>query len=145
MSDNWGQNPPPAEPPSPPAQPAPPAPAVQPPAYAPPPAPAPGQYQPAPQAYAPQYVQPQSRGGEGQAIAALVIGILGVFTWCLPILGVPLAIVGIVLGVMGMKSSKRTLAIIGLVLCVLSLLGGIVNGVLGAVLAVSDPTFLESL
>ncbi len=139
MSDNWGQNPPPPAPPSaPPPQPAPPA-------YAPPQAPAPGQYLPAPQAPAPQFAQPQSRGGEGQAIAALVIGIVGLLTWCLPILGVPLAIIGIVLGVMGMKSSKRTLAIIGLVLCALSLLAGIVNGVLGAVLAVSDPTFLESL
>lgn len=141
MSDNWNQGQPPAAPgqPVPPAY-IPPAAPAQPPAYAPPPA---GQYVPAPQGY-PQ-PQPQARGGEGQAIAALVIGIVGALAWCLPIVGVPLAIVGIVLGAMGMKSSKRTLAIIGLVLCVLSLLAGITNGILGAVLAVSDPTFMDSL
>lgn len=163
MSDNLnqgqtpGSEPPPAPevPAPPPAPPAPEAPAPPPPVapvapaapvapqpvYAPPPQPA---YPPPAQpVYAPPppYPQTQRTGGEGQAIAALVIGIVGGLTWCLPLVGIPLAIIGIVLGVMGMKSTKRTLAIIGIVFCVLSLIAGIGNSVVGAVMSIQDPSF----
>ena len=69
------------------------------------------------------------------AIIALVLGCINLVAWCLPICGFPLSIGGIVCGCMGMGSpTKRVLAIIGLILCVLGLLGSIINGVIGAMM-----------
>jgi len=69
------------------------------------------------------------------AIASLVLGLLGLAAWCLPICGGPLAIIGIVLGVMGLKSQGRVMAIIGLVLNGLALLATIVNAAWGMKMA----------
>jgi hypothetical protein len=146
MSDNWNAPPPPPPPPppggeSPPAYPSPPPPASQP-AYPVPPQPTYPTVPPVPTqpGYPPQPPIPAVQGnqGDGMAIASLIIGIIGGLAWCLPFVGVPMAIIGIVLGVMGMKSSKRNLAIIGVVLCGLSLLAGVVNGIAGAILAVNN-------
>jgi hypothetical protein len=79
------------------------------------------------------------------AIVALVTGILGLCAWLLPICGFPIAIAAIVFGVLGMKSGKRTLAIVGLALGGLCILLSLVNAVLGAVIGLSDPNFLESI
>ncbi|MBD3280063.1 DUF4190 domain-containing protein [Candidatus Dojkabacteria bacterium] len=66
------------------------------------------------------------------AIAALILGVLNLCSWCLPICGCPMSIIGIVLGVMGMKSEKnKTLAIIGLVLSVFGLVASIGSAILG--------------
>ncbi|NPV87855.1 MAG: hypothetical protein HPY45_17795 [Anaerolineae bacterium] len=70
---------------------------------------------------------PPKKDHAGFAIASLVVGILslcpGVFLACL---GWPLALVAIVLGILGLKSSRRTLAIVGIVLAVLAILAGCV-------------------
>lgn len=70
------------------------------------------------------------------AIAALVLGVINLCAWFFPICGIPLAIIGIVLGLLGMKDpSQRTVAIIGIVLCGFGLLLGCGNGAYGAYLA----------
>lgn len=67
------------------------------------------------------------------AIASLVLGVVTLCAWFIPICGCPLSIIGIILGVMGLEApSQRTMAQIGLVLCVLTLLAAIGNGILGA-------------
>ncbi len=119
---------PPEPAPPPPAAPMPPPPAAAP-AYAPPPPSAPTP----PVSYAPQ---PPSAGG-GKAVAALVLGIIGMLAWCLPILGFPVNVAGLVLGIMDLKGPKRTFAIIGIVLCSIGLVLTIANGVGGCVLAMS--------
>jgi hypothetical protein len=68
---------------------------------------------------------------KGLAIAALVLGILNLCSWFLPICGGPMAIVGIILGILGIKSSQKTLAIVGIVLSALGLLATIVNAIAG--------------
>jgi hypothetical protein len=91
------------------------------------------------QQYQPQN-QPQSNG---MAIASLIMGILGVLLGCcLWYFTIPLSIAGLVLGIIVIKKKKggRTLAIVGIVLCSLSIIIGLVAGIL--VLAVmSDPEF----
>lgn len=64
---------------------------------------------------------------------ALVIGIVGIVSWFIPLIGFPMNITGIVLAV---KSSKAnpTVAGIALVLCVMSLTATIVNSVIGALM-----------
>lgn len=66
--------------------------------------------------------QPQGKGSnrQGFAIAALILGIVSAISIFIPIIGwiggIATGIVGIVLGILGKKSSKRSFAIVGLVL-----------------------------
>jgi hypothetical protein len=53
------------------------------------------------------------------AITSLVLGSLSLFAWLLPYWGSLLPLSGIVLGILGLKSTKRTLAIVGLALSIL--------------------------
>lgn len=55
------------------------------------------------------------------AVAALVLGIIGLIAWLLPILGYPVTIVGLVLGIKSVKSEKRGMAIAGIVMCSIDL------------------------
>lgn len=64
------------------------------------------------------------------AMTALIIGIVGLVTWCLPIVGLPLALVGMVLGVMSRSSRRRDLANAAIGLCVIVLLLSCVSGVI---------------
>jgi len=80
---------------------------------------------------------PPSAGGPADwiPITALVLGCVNLLSWCLPICGCPLGIGGIVLGVIGLKSTKyKNLAMIGLILSALSMLATLANGVLGVYL-----------
>ena len=64
----------------------------------------------------------QLEPGRGQAVAGLVLGIIGLLAWLIPLLGLPVSIVGIVLSALGRRSvSRRTMATIGLVLSIISL------------------------
>ena len=57
----------------------------------------------------------------GKNIAALVLGLIGIFAWLIPIIGLPIGIVGLVMGIMGMKRCGKGMAIAGIVLSVLCL------------------------
>lgn len=69
------------------------------------------------------------------AIVALVLGILGLGAWCLPICGGPLALIGIVLGVIGVRGEGKLISIIALVLNGLALLATIANAAWGMKMA----------
>jgi len=86
-------------------------------------------------------------GGDkkGLAIASLVLGILNLCSWFLPICGGPLAIVGIILGILGIKSSQKTLAIVGIILSALGLLATIVNAIVGAIWGLSNPDWYTEI
>ncbi len=74
---------------------------------------------------------------DGRAIAALVLGICSLVVWCCPLLGAPVAIIGLILGVLAWNSASRGMAIAGVVMCALGLLLSIANGILGAMMAIS--------
>ena len=69
------------------------------------------------------------------AIASLVLGIVSLIAWLLPIVGLPVSIVGLVLGCKTVKSDKKVMAIVGIVLSSIGLNLTIINGALGAYLA----------
>ena len=71
----------------------------------------------------------------GMAIASLVLGILSWCAWLFPICGGLVAVAGIVLGVLGMKSSKKNMAIAGIVIAAIGLILTLINAVAGALLA----------
>lgn len=74
----------------------------------------------------------QQQTGGGNAIASLVLGIIGMIAWYIPLFGAPITIVGLVLGIKGMKSNSRGMAIAGVVLCIIGLVFTIINGAIGA-------------
>lgn len=90
----------------------------------------------------PAYGVPQPKDQGGFAIASLVLGIVDLLAWLLPICGLPIGIAGIILGAIGAKSSKRGMAIAGIILCAIAIVLGIVNAVAGIAL-LSNPDFLE--
>lgn len=54
--------------------------------------------------------------------AGLVLGILGIFTSLVPIIGLPIQIIGLVLSSLSLKSHKRGQAIAGLTLCIMGII-----------------------
>jgi hypothetical protein len=75
-----------------------------------------------------------------------VLGVLNLCAWLLPICGFPLAIAGIVLGYLGMKSpEQKNLAIAGLALSGLGLLLACVNAIAGVVFAPQIQQMLDEI
>jgi hydrogenase/urease accessory protein HupE len=66
------------------------------------------------------------------AYGSVGLGALNLCAWFIPLIGCPLSIVGLVLGILGIKSPQRVLAIVGIVLCSLGLLASLVNAAWGA-------------
>ena len=52
-------------------------------------------------------VVPQTQGGSGLAVAALVLGIVSLVLFCIPYIGVPGAIIAIVLGIIARGKANR--------------------------------------
>ena len=93
----------------------------------------------APQVYPPYY--PQKASGGGKAIASLVLGIIGMFAWLLPIVGLPVTITGLVLGVKSKYSENRGMAIAGIILTIIGLTLTVVNAAVGAYLGATGQLF----
>jgi hypothetical protein len=89
---------------------------------------------PPPASYGGSYgpVAASGTGGGGLAIAALILSIFSMVTWLLPIIGLPISITGLVLGIIGRKGSNRGLAITGIILSSVSLVLVLLNAALGA-------------
>lgn len=61
-------------------------------------------------------IETEKKSGKGLAIAALICGILGLVTCWIPFVGLTLAIIGVVLGIIALvKKSSKGMAIAGLV------------------------------
>ena len=74
----------------------------------------------------PQYQPPPQPQGNGMAVAGMVLGIIGVVLICAPYIGLPCAIVAVILSALGKKKSKLTgtgggMATAGLVLSIIAL------------------------
>ena len=83
----------------------------------------PPMYPPPGYPYAPYPVMRQSEPGSGLAIAGLILGIIGVVSFFVFYISVPVSIIGIVLSALGRRSASRhTMAIWGLVLSIIGLL-----------------------
>ena len=74
---------------------------------------------------------------KGLSIASMILGIVGLLAWCIPLLGFPVCITGLILGIIGIKKGGKGMAIAGIILCSITLLLTLGNSILGAILAVS--------
>lgn len=64
--------------------------------------------------------------GTGLGDASLIIGILSVLVFWCPLIGIPLTLVGLILGCLGLRATRNGTAIAGVVLCAIFLLGSFV-------------------
>lgn len=88
----------------------------------------PGQPYPEGQQPAPMYYPvPQKPATNGLGVAAMVLGIVGILTCLVPVLGLILGVVAVILGILGMRKKNSTtgMAITGLILGGLATLVGI--------------------
>ena len=81
----------------------------------------------------------QGKDKSNLAIASLVLGIVGPFAAIIiALFGYVCGILAIVFGVKSLKSTRRTMAIVGLVLGIITLLVAVANSALGVMLAMSE-------
>lgn len=66
------------------------------------------------------------KNNNGKATASMILGIIALLDWLFPIFALPFNIVGLILGILGLKSIKKRRAkygiimnIIGIVLCII--------------------------
>ena len=78
---------------------------------------------------------------KGFSIASMVLGIVGFLAWCIPLLGYPVCIVGLVLGILGRKKGGKGMAIAGIIMCAITLVLTLVNAALGAYLGATGQLF----
>lgn len=76
-------------------------------------------------------VPPTAPTSGGKATAALVLGICGLVAWIIPLIGLPVTIVGLVLAVKGLKQHKK-FAKAAMILAIIGLVASIANFAVGA-------------
>ena len=76
--------------------------------------------------------------------ASLIVGIIGLISWMIPTIGVPLTIIGLVFGIKGYKHSKKGLSYAGVVLCSISLLASVTNVAIGTYKGATGELFTSS-
>jgi hypothetical protein len=84
---------------------------------------------------------PNGQPGAGKATASLVLGLVGLVAWLIPLFGLPISITGLVLGIVGLKSTRRGLAVAGVVLCAIVLVLSVINSAVGAYLGATGQLF----
>ncbi len=75
------------------------------------------------------------------AIISLIVGILSLPSWLLPICGFPISITALITGIVGLQSSRRWMAIVGIVLSVVSLVLTVANAAIGFYLGLTGQLF----
>jgi hypothetical protein len=63
--------------------------------------------------------------------ASIILGILGISTWPLPFLGFPTNVIGLALGILGLKRHRRRMAVAGTAMCSIGLALTIANLAVG--------------
>jgi len=74
------------------------------------------------------------------AIASMILGIFNLLTWLVPICGFPMSVTGLVLGFVGKNSSRRGMAIAGIVMCLIGLVLTLINATIGAYIGYTSYT-----
>lgn len=80
------------------------------------------------------YQSLQDSGGDGNAVASLTLGIVSMFAWFCPMIGLPVSILGIVFGSISRKKRPGAMALAGIILSIIGLMLSLVNAIWGAYL-----------
>lgn len=77
----------------------------------------------------------------GCSVASMILGIIGFLAWCLPLVGFPVCITGLILGILGIKRGGKGMAIAGIIMCAVTLIFTIINSAVGAYLGATGQLF----
>ena len=69
---------------------------------------------------------------DNRASTSLILGILSLIAWLLPLIGYPVTIIGIVMGIKSKDSASQNLALAGLILSIIGLAFTVANSAIGA-------------
>ena len=75
-----------------------------------------------------------------KSVAALVLGILSLIFWLLPFIGLPITIVGLVLGIIGVYEHRKY-AIAALICSIIGLAFVVANAAIGAYMGITGQYF----
>ena len=73
-----------------------------------------------------------SRKGAKSAKASFILGMIGMFAWFIPVIGLPVALTGLILGISGLLGRRKILSTVGITLSTISLIATICNAAIGA-------------
>jgi tetratricopeptide (TPR) repeat protein len=74
----------------------------------------------------------ENKPSSGLVHTSLIVGFLSAVGWLLPIVGFPVSIVGVALGIAAWNSSKQNEAVAGVVLSIIGLIASVINAIIGA-------------
>lgn len=74
----------------------------------------------------------------GMSIASLILGIIGLVAWILPLLGYPINIIGIILGIISNKKEKNKFSKTGIILSAIGLGITAINSIAGVIMVLSQ-------
>lgn len=73
----------------------------------------------------------------GKSIASFVLGLVGIIAWLIPLFGYPVTIVGLSLGCIARKEEKNTYSLVGIILCIITLVLTLINSIMGVIMVYS--------
>lgn len=76
-----------------------------------------------------------TNGKENKAFIGFILGLCSIIAWYLPIIGLPVTVIGIIFSSLGINSAKRGQAVAGLVLSIIFLVVTLINSIAGMMLA----------
>ena len=77
----------------------------------------------------------QPEQGRGLALAGMILGVIGMVTWLLPCVGVPVTVTGLILSIIGRRSvSRKGMALAGIILSSIALALSLISSLLGVFL-----------
>lgn len=74
----------------------------------------------------------------GMPIASLILGIVGLVAWILPLLGYPINIIGLILGIISNKKEKNKFSKTGIILSTIGLGITAINSIAGVIIVLSQ-------
>ena len=73
-------------------------------------------------------------GKEGKAFIGFILGLCSIIAWFLPIIGLPVTVIGIIFSSLGLSSAKRGQAVAGLILSIIFLVVTVINSIAGVMM-----------
>lgn len=73
-----------------------------------------------------------------KATASLILGIISLVAWLLPLIGYPVSIVGLCLGIYNVKKEKNTFSKVGIILSAIGLGITAINSIAGVIIALKQ-------
>ncbi|MEK6939294.1 MAG: hypothetical protein AABX31_01055 [Nanoarchaeota archaeon] len=77
---------------------------------------------------------------EKKSVAALVLGILSLVLWLVPLFGLPIAIIGLIMGIRGVKGNRK-FAMAALICSIIGLVFAVANAAIGAYMGATGQLF----